>query len=263
MCKTIFIAFVFLCGDHWVSAQKNELKEKEQELIRIYKKLTGARSGEFDSLNYYSDLFSEKLQNLLSTDKRTLNYSFKALTEARICYVKTSKDGLFRIYSWDSQLGGTMHFFNVIYQYRNGKTVKTQSIELEEGDPAWYCSDLFSLKTKKTTYYLAVVNGIYSTKDVSQSIKAFELNSTGLNDSVLLMKTPEGLKNSLDLAYDFFSVYERPERPIPVITYDPKKKIITVSTANNKGEIVPGSKSYLFNGTYFEQHLTNTNQKMM
>jgi hypothetical protein len=263
MRKTIFIAFIFLCGNHLVSAQKDKLLQKEQELIRIHKKLTDARSGEFDSLNYYSDLFTEKLQDLLSKDKKTLNYSFKALTEAHICYVETSKDGLFRIYSWDSQLGGTMHFFNVIYQYRNGKTIKTQSIKLEEGDPAWYCSDLFSLKTKKTTYYLAVINGIYSSKDVSQSIKAFELSSMGVNDSVLLMKTPEGLKNSLDLAYDFFSVYERPERPIPVITYYQKKKIITVSTTNDKGEIVPGSKSYLFNGTYFEEYLTNTNKKMM
>ncbi|MDF3029064.1 MAG: hypothetical protein K0S23_3371 [Fluviicola sp.] len=252
MYKTIFIAFISLCGNHPVSAQRNDLGQKEQELILIHKKLTGARSGEFDSLNYYSDLFTEKLQNLLSSDKKTLKYSFKALTEAHICYVKTSKDGTFRIYSWDSQLGGTMHFFNVIYQYRNGKTMKTQSMELGEGDPAWYCSDLFTLKTKKTTYYLAVINGIYSSKDVSQSIKAFELNNAGVNDSVLLMKTPEGMKNSLDLAYDFFSVYEQPERPIPVITYDSKKKIITVSTTNDKGEIVPGSKSYRFNGIYFE-----------
>ena len=252
MHKTSFIILLFLCGNHCVSAQKHGLPQKEQELISIYKKLTGARSGEFDSLNYYSDLFTEKLENLLSTDKKTLKYPFKALTEARICYIKTSKDGLFRIYSWDSQLGGTMHFFNVIYQYHDGKTVKTQSIKLEEGDPAWYCSELFSLKTQKTTYYLAVINGIYSTKDVSQSIKAFELTDKGVNDSILLMKTPEGLKNSLDLSYDFLSVADRPERPSPVIQFDPKNKIIIVSITNDKGKIVQGSKSYRFNGIYFE-----------
>lgn len=252
MFKYTLICFAFLFGNQWLSAQGSNLRQQEQELIEAYGKLTNARSGEFDSINYYSDLFTQKLQTLLSTNKNSLRYPFKALTEARICSVKTSKDGLFRIYSWDSQLGGTMHFFNVIYQYKKGRSVKTQSIQLEEGDPAWYCSDLFSLKTKKTTYYLAVINGIYSSKDVSQSIKAFELTDSGVNDSILLMKTPEGLKNSLDLAYDFFSVYDRPERPVAVIRYDPEKKTISVSTANDKGEIVPGNQFYSFNGTYFE-----------
>lgn len=252
MFRQAIIPFIFLCGSQWISAQGNDLRKKEQELIRLYGKLTGSRSGEFDSLNYYSDLFTEKLQSLLSTNKNTLKYSFKALTDQRICSVKTSKDRLFRIYSWDSQLGGTMHFFNVIYQYKNGKSVKTQSIKLEEGDPAWYCSDLFTLKAQKNIYYLAVINGIYSSKDVSQSIKAFELTDLGINDSILLMKTPEGLKNSLDLAYDFFSVLDNSERPFAAFHYDPKKKIISISTTNDKGQIVPGYQYYQFNGKYFE-----------
>lgn len=253
MFKHFFILLIiFLCANKIVSAQGNDIPLKEKELIQTYNKLTAARSDDFDSLNYFSDLFTEELKSLLSNPK-TLKYAFKALSDERICTIKTSKDKLFRIYSWDSQLGGTMRFFNVIYQYKIGNSVKTQSIQLGEGDPAWFCSDIFSLKAQKLTFYLAIINGIYSTTDVSQSIKGFELTEKGVNDSILLMKTPEGLKNSLDLAYDFFSVVDRPERPVAVIKYESKKKIISISTTNDKGQIVPGNIFYVFNGTYFEQ----------
>ncbi len=260
MFKAFSIVLIFLCGNHWVSAQGNDIPLKEKELIQTYNKLTAARSGDFDSLNYFSDLFTEELKSLLSNPK-TLKYTFKLLSDERICTVKTSKDKLFRIYSWDSQLGGTMRFFNVIYQYKTDNGVKTQSIQLGEGDPAWFCSDLFTLKTKKNTFYLAIINGIYSTKDVSQSIQAFELTNTGVNDSILLMKTSDGLKNSLDLAYDFFSVVDRSERPVAVIKYDTKKKIISISMTNEKGEIVSGYTSYQFNGSHFEPKQIKTKVK--
>lgn len=267
MWKQISIFVLFLCGtaatfsceNQTASAPetKNDIPEKEKELIRIDQKMMELLSENSDSLPYYSELFSSKLQELLSNEK-TLTYSFQSLTEENACRVTTSKDGLFRIYSWDSNLGGTMHFFNVLYQYRIGNTVKTKRYESNfEGDPAWFCSDIFTLKTEKNTFYLAITNGIYSSKDIGQSIQAFELTDQGVNDSILLMKTPEGLKNSLDLSYDFFSVVDRPERPVSVIKYDEKKKIISVSMTNEKGEIVPGYKSYKFNGTYFEEQLSN------
>lgn len=261
--KQITILVLFLCGTMATFScenqtaspheSKNDIPEREQELIQINQKIMELRSEFSDSLSFYSELFSSKLQELLS-DGKTLTYSFKSLTEENSCNVNTSKDGLFRIYSWDSQLGGTMRFFNVLYQYRTGNSIKMQLYRSNtEGDPAWFCSDIFTLKTKKETIYLGIINGIYSTKDVSQSIKAFKLSDTGINDSVLLMKTNDGLKNSLDLSYDFFSVVDRPERPVSVIRYDSKKKIISVSTTNEKDEITNNYITYSFNGNYFEQ----------
>jgi len=260
--------FLSLSGNQQVSAQENEIAQKEKELVQIYSKLTSSHYGDFDTLSYFSNLFSEKLKHLLSGNKNTLQYPFKALAGegmplsiGSICNITTSKDGLFRIYSWDTQTGGTMHFFNAIYQYKTGGEVFTTLCNLDEGDPGCYYSKIFTLKAKKKTYYLGIANGIYSTKDVSQSIQAFELTNTGVNDSIQLMKTPEGMKNSLDLAYDFFSVYDNSERPIAVIKYNEKKKIISISMTNEKGEIVSGNKFYRFNGTYFEEVKTTSKSK--
>lgn len=248
-------------GGHLVSAQENALQKKEQELIRIYRKLSDLSHGDSDSLVYYSNLFSSELHSVVARYAGTLEYSFRELINEHACYVQTSKDGLFRIYSWDSQLGGTMHFFNVLYQYKTGTSTKTQLLQAEEGDPAWYCSDIFNLKTKKNTYYLAITNGIYSSKDIAQSIKAFQISGSVLNDSIPLMKTDSGFENSLSVYYDFFSVVDRPERPVAVIRYDSKKKIITVSETNENEQIIPEYKQYIFNGRYFEHQVIKTKKK--
>jgi hypothetical protein len=242
MSKYSILLFIFLCGNQWVSAQENDMEKFEEDLIQISKKMTESRFGNTgDSLTYFSDLFSHKLYSLISRAYGTLDYPFKKLIEERVCHIATSKDGRFRIYSWDTQTGGTMHFFKTIYQY-------------QKGDPGHFYSEIFTLKSKKKRYYLGIANAIYSTKDVGQSIQAFELTSSGLNDSIQLMKTPDGMSNSLDLYFDFFSVVDRPERPVAVIKYNEKKKIISISSTNDKNEIIPGNASYVFNGEYFERN---------
>ncbi|WP_430403837.1 hypothetical protein [Fluviicola sp.] len=261
MYKYIFILLILLSGNQWVSAQETSMEQYERELVQISGKVGAARYGDYDSLTYYSDLFSHKLYSLLSRVYGTMKYPFNILKEEHVCDISISKDGLFRIYSWDTQTGGTMRFFKTIYQYKVNGEVRTKMCELNEGDPGCFYSEIFTLKAKKKTYYLGIANGIYSTKDVSQSIQAFELTNTGVNDSIQLMKTPDGMKNSLDLSYDFFSVVDRPERPVAVIRYDEKKKIISISTTNEKGEVVPGNKFYRFNGRYFEEVKTTPKSK--
>jgi len=252
--RQVTILFLVLCGNQTVSAQVTKIRRGEQELIGIYQQLLDSRFGAYDSLDYYNSLFTEKMLTLLSNEK-TLSYSFIQLKKGAFCSISTSKDGLFRIYSWDAQLGGTMHFFNVIYQYKSGNTTKTQLFQpQDDGDPAWFCSDIFTLKAKTNTYYLGITNGVYSSKDVSQSIKAFEVTEKGLNDSIALMKTPEGLKNSLSIYFDFFTLSQYRETPHGVLNYDPKKKSITIACDQEESETPVKDCYYLyqFNGTFFE-----------
>jgi hypothetical protein len=255
------ISLLFLSGNQCISAQEITMEQREQELVDIYQKVIAHRYSDFDSLTLYGDLFSLKLFTLIDRGYNTLNHPFNKLKEEHICTIVTSKDGKFRTYSWDSQTGGTMRFFNTIYQFKIGDNTFASWCHLEEGDPGSFYSEIFTLKVKKKTYYLGIANGIYSTKDVSQSIQAFEITPIGINDSVQLMKTPDGLTNSLDVSFDFFSMVDRPERPVAVIRYDEKKKIISVSMTNEKGEIVPGNKFYRFNGTYFEEQNSKVKSK--
>src|SRR2546421_7053946 len=83
------------------------------ENIAKYGTYCGAYDG--DKLSRNSDLLRQKL---LTYGKRAdvLKYSFPKIKGGEL-YVATSKDGRFRIYSWDLNTGGTMHDFDQVFQY--------------------------------------------------------------------------------------------------------------------------------------------------
>jgi hypothetical protein len=82
------------------------------------------------------------------------------------------------------------------------------------------------LKTSQKTYYLAVKNVIYSNQDISQSIQIYTIEDNQRIDSVKLIKTKRGLTNTIDVYFNYFSVADRPERPLELIRFDKVKKII-------------------------------------
>src|SRR6185436_3629589 len=51
-----------------------------------------------------------------------------------------------RIYSWDTWTGGSMRFYNNIFQYNYMGKVITEFDQLEEGDAGGFFSELFTLK---------------------------------------------------------------------------------------------------------------------
>jgi len=101
-------------------------------------------------------------------------------------------------------------------------------------------------------YYLAISNGIYSSKDASQSISVFTIDNNKLVDTVKLFRTKTKLLNSVDINFDFFNVVDRPERPLELITYDDKHKIIYIPVVNNKGQVTAKKILYQLKGSYFE-----------
>jgi len=251
-------------------------KEMENDLVKVYSQIMPFYYGNHDSLEFYSSLFSEKIINYIDTTPLSLVYPFQTLIDKNYCDITTSGDSLFRIYSWDSWLGGTMHIFNNIYQYKSGDkvysktfkfreeddnnsddTVITKTLYLrEDDDPSGFYSDIFTLKANNKTYYLAVINGIGSTKDASQSIKVFTIENDSLNDSVKLIKTKTELLNEINVHFDFFSVVDRPERPLKLIKYDLDKKIIYIPIVLEDGTVTDRFILYQFKGQYFEHILT-------
>ena len=101
--------------------QTNSFDKADKELTALYAKIFPFYYGNIDSLNYYSNLFSVRFTTFIKNNPATINYKFKSLTDSNACHIVTSTDGLLRIYSWDTWLGGTMHDFNNIFQLRSGK----------------------------------------------------------------------------------------------------------------------------------------------
>jgi hypothetical protein len=238
------------------------LRKIEDDLHRSYSKILAYRFNSdtiaWDSLEFENKIFREKIGLYTSKYPLTLAYRFDLLRKDDIDIV-TSGDKLLKIYSWDTWLGGTEHHFVNVFQYKSGDKVyskvsrDTTTWGLDEYTP--YYSDIFSLRANGKTYYVAVNNGIYSTKDVSESVKIFCIENNSLNDTVKLIKTETGLQNEINVYFDFFSVVDRPERPLRLIKYDPLKKIIYIPIIYEDDKVSNRFILYQFTGQYFKKVL--------
>ena len=221
---------------------------EENRLASIHDNLMGPSALNEDSLKYYSDKFGNEFKRLIKTNATTLTYPFKKLT--KYCDIITSTDGNFRVYSWDTWLGGTMHFFNQIYQYKDNGKVFTKIPEYEEGEASSFFSKIYTVGINNKAYYLTIYNGIYSNKEARQSISIFTIDDDQL-DTVKLFRTKTKSLNSIDVSFDFFSVVDRPERPLELITYDKKQKIIYIPLVNENGQVTQKNIQYQLKDGYF------------
>ena len=255
--KIISIAlFCFLSLN--LSAQSNA--KIEQELINLHSKLDywtteQRRQPEKalgDSLVKANAMFRKKLLQYTSNNPETINYAFTRLKKQGL-YIADSKDGNFRIYSWDDLSGGTMRFFENVFQCKRKTKTGSTSFAGPDQNPGGFYSEIFTLENVGIKYYLAYFNAIGSNREMYQSLQTFKLTETGLQKNIKIIKTKTGLKSELGFGFDFFSVVDRPERPVKLIHFDPKAKTIKIPLVNDKGSGQVSDKfiTYKFNGQYF------------
>ncbi len=239
--------------------QSNEQIEKE--LIAGIKEIQkyGSYGGNYDEekLPAAQDDFEAKLLKYTKT-AQTLEYKFSGLAD--LMFIATSDDGRFRIYSWDLEDGGTMHDYTRVYQYQaaDGKVYSKTDEKLnpKEGDFGSFVHDIFTLDTKDGKVYIVCSTFIGSTKLRHQSADLYKIDGATLDDNVKLIKTKSGLTNTLGFEYDFFSVVDRRERPIRLISFDKKTKTLRIPIVVEDKEFFDGRVtnkfiSYRFDGTYF------------
>ncbi|PZP38132.1 MAG: hypothetical protein DI598_21080 [Pseudopedobacter saltans] len=229
-------------------AQTKDLKTEEKKLVAICAQMFP----ENDSTQFYSEEFEKRLSNIVKKNPSSISYPFNQLIQNNDCYIKTSSDGNFRIYSWDSHTGGTMVFYRVIYQWKSNGKVLTDIPPAEEGDPKSFCSQIFTVDIKGKSYYLVVTNGNYSTMDAKQSIVVYSIEGNKLSNTAKLFKTKTKSFNKIDVSYDFFSVKDRSERPLELIKYDDKQKTVYIPVVGEKGNVTDKNLLYQLKGDYFE-----------
>lgn len=205
-----------------------------------------------DSLGEANDRFGKKLADYTQKYPFTLTAPFPSLKKARLD-IFTSTDGLFRIYSWDTWEGGTMHDFANVLQYKTSD--KTVSALLRSGEfrEVPFYSNLYTFKAGNKTYYLGVYGTIYSGKDAGTGIKVFAIENGKLKQNVNLIKTPSGLRGKLYYDYNFFSVVDIDFEKRPTITFDAATQTIRLPLVDAKGNVTKKFITYKFNGQYFEK----------
>ena len=206
-----------------------------------------------DSLESESALFQRMFYDYINTRPETINNDFKELLSEGLM-ISNSDDKMLRIYSWNTETGGTMHFYDNIYQYKSGDKIYSKMIIDTSGDgpdPGGWYSFIYTLNTDAKKYYLAVSNSEYSTIDIAQSVGAFTIENGRLDNTEKLFKTEGKMSNELGISFNFFNVENHPERPLKLILFNEKKKELSIPVISEKGAVTDKFIVYKFNGKYF------------
>lgn len=172
-----------------------------------------------------------------------LSYSFPRLKTKM--HVTTSADAKFRTYSWDEGTGGTMHEFTTVAQFKgaNGE-IYVSSVGL-----SGFVHNIFQLNTPDGTIYLAVSTFIVSGSRSEENIQAIKIAGTRVNADLGMMRTTEGLMNSVDFSYE-------PPADGPLFTFNESGKsfsfpVVIEDEDTAELRVTKDRITYRFDGKYF------------
>ncbi|HEY1202766.1 MAG TPA: hypothetical protein VGE79_17380, partial [Niastella sp.] len=178
----------------------------------------------------------------------TLKYPFEKLSDSGFAEIETSGDGNFRIYTWDTWIGGTQHFYKTVYQWKANGKIFTKVPAIADGDGGEDCSAMYTVTINNKPYYLAVMNSIGSTMFGGRSISAFTIDGNKLNDTVKLFKTRTEKLNRIHIGFEFASIEDQRE----LIMYDSKLKTVYISLVDEHQQVTKKNLLYQLKGRYFE-----------
>ena len=250
--RKLFLAYIILSIS--VVADSTQTPASiETKLLSRYRNIekwsSYGENSDQERLDKENELFKNEVLNFARLPK-TLSYPFPRLKKA--INIATSKDGRLRIYSWDMQTGGTMHDFDMVYQYR-GDSGKVYSVA---GTARGFYHDIFQVNSHTRPIYLTVSTFIASGTYLSDSLTVAIIRGDKLVLDSKLIRTDKGLQNAIDFSYDFGSVMDRKERPVKLFTFEPAKStfsfpVVIEDEETPQGRVTNKRIRYRFNGSYF------------
>lgn len=247
--KTLKLFVLICCCFSGVNLFAQTPATIEADLLKSFKKIDAASQDNAAA----NDEFGKKLFDYAKRYPATIAYPFNLLKKEHLD-ISTSDDGLFRIYSWDTEGGGTMHFFENVFQYKSGaKTVAVLDTPKGDGDNRPNYTKLYIFKANNSTYYLTVYLTIGSTKDAGQGIQVFTIENGKLNPDAKIIKTGSGLHSRLYYDYNFMSVVNIAYGSRPSVYFDPATKTIHIPLVEAGGKVTRQYITYKFTGKYFER----------
>jgi hypothetical protein len=215
----------------------------------------------YDSLEAGNAYFEKLLLHYTGAYPGTISCNFKTLAKNHLI-IATSKDGNFRIYTWNTLGGGTWRFYKTIFQYRNAKGVvlakaSAENREQEKDPPAssgCFYYQINDVTVGKKTYYLAQSKYILSNPYAYHNLKAFSIDKGRLNENAKLIKTRKKLQSEIGYGVDWSaSVNKKKVQYSDEIKYNPKERSFTIPLVRGIYEMTGLRIKYIFNGKYFEK----------
>lgn len=235
-------------------SQTSAYVKTDKKLAATYARIAPFYYGNPDSLLYYSDLFSTRLRNFVRRNPSTIGYNFPLLTSKKACRIVTTTDGTFRIYSWNTWLGGTMGHFRNLFQFKSDTVIYTTDFDYGQGDMGTYFTGVYSLTTSEQSLFLALSWGTESTRYQYETACIYAVTGKTLKDKVKAIRTSGGrLTNAVQIEYDISAIPSGHKGPGGLIRYDTATKILSVPVMLKRGKLSNKKTRYRFNGRYFEK----------
>lgn len=237
-----------------VEAIEKELLVHLAAVNRLATKKTGNKLANADSLKFANQAFKQKLLSYTAKVPSTLAYQFPQLQKEHLS-VATSDDGKFRIYTWDTYLGGSSHVYDHIYQYNTGKTINSKSFSylMKTGEYTGRYLEIITADTNNTKVYLGYFYNVFPGKKAFQGVKAFKIEKTNLNDTCTVIKTATGYKNQIGFSYDYAHQHETRDHPHKLFHFFAKEHEFSFPVAMENGELTNRYHVYKFKGNHFEK----------
>lgn len=248
------------CGAIFISLQVVAFSQTpakvESDMLAALERISsfGTYAGNYDEEK--SNKANEDLRSLLvKHGKRQdiLKYAFPKLTAEMD--VATSQDGKLRIYSWDTQTGGTMHFNDCVFQYQgsSGRVQTWVFPKTNESDAGAAYSRIFQASSQSGPIYLANSMFIAQGSTHMQTIEAFRILGDRLEVKPKVIKTRSNLTNMISFEYNPFTLDDRNENDL--VSFDAKavsfRFPVVLAEDAGSGRVTSRSITYKFNGTHF------------
>lgn len=233
-----------------ISIAEQSIEKVEDLALDKHLKAWNTDSGRADVelVGEYIDYAKQVIKN----HPESMTHPFRQLVGDRALETATSEDKKLRFYSFNKETGGTMQFYDTVYQTNENGTVKTIDVKEGEGDNGYYVSDIYTFDAEKETYYVVIANQIASNRDIVQIARAYTLNGGELQP-VKLFTTEKKDYDEIPVHYDFFSAMDgRDERPIRVIRYDYDTEQLLVAMVDQDGNVGDKNLIYQWTGNEFK-----------
>jgi hypothetical protein len=250
-----FAFFVFVgCCLTSISAFAQTPKQIEADLLRSLNKinywnrktLPDNKEINFNLLSKANDDLEKKLKYYGKRNSPIINKVFKDLGGL------ISDDGFLRIFTWDTNMGGTQHIFENVILYKSGKQTDFSVDKTSNKGSYVYAYDkLYSLIIGNKIYYIATYYGIFDLYMRAEGIIMFSIENGRLNKADII-KTASRITNHL---YYSYNQNESNEDVMGdnTLEYDSKDTTITFPVIDTDGHQTDTAITYKFTGKYFEK----------
>lgn len=174
-----FYSMLFLCSFQSYAQTEPPIDSIEMSLVKLQREYQSLIFDDYEVALIKGDSFSKGLIHCLERSN-SLKHSFDSLkTQIKIT---TSIDKQLRIFSWDTEMGGTWHNFVSYLQYKTGKVQQLHSgFEMEKGgytDVIYY--KIKNFEHKKGRIYLLFGFGTHGAGHHHKIVRAFRKEGNSL-----------------------------------------------------------------------------------